>query len=80
MLELGAERARSGAWTEAIAASPELADLAWHAAARGLIDVVRRDRLGDREGARTAAAKLFEDAAGFIGSLAERLAARSAPS
>jgi len=79
MLERGAERARSDAWAEAIAASPELADLAWHAAARGLIDAVRRERLGDRAGAREAAAALFEDAAAFIGTLGERLAAGSAP-
>lgn len=76
ILARGADRARAGSWTDALAASAELADLAWHASARGLLDARRRQRLGDLEGARDAAAGLFEDAAVFVRGLEGRLAAR----
>jgi hypothetical protein len=78
MLERGAAQARSGQWAAALAGSPELADLVWHAAAGDLIDAKRRQRLGDFAGAQAAATALLEDAAAFVRSLGERLAAGAA--
>jgi hypothetical protein len=60
---------------EVLAESPELTDLAWHAAARDLIDAKRRQRLGDEQGARAAAVRLLEDAGAFVRSLDARLGA-----
>jgi hypothetical protein len=74
ILERGAAQARHGAWAEVLAGSPGLADLAWHAAARGLIDAKRRQRLGDAEGAQEAAVRLLEDTGAFVRALDARLA------
>lgn len=79
ILDRGASQASSGAWTEALASSPQLADLAWHAAARELIDAKRRQRLGDARGAAAAAAALLADARTFVRSLEARLAATDSP-
>ena len=79
-LARGAEQARAGSWTGVLAGSADLADLAWHASARGLLDAVRRQRLGDSDGAQEAAVRLFEDASTFIRSLDSRLAAGEVPS
>jgi hypothetical protein len=79
LLLRGASRARTGSWAETLAEAPELADLAWHASARGLIDAKRRQRLGDPEGARTAAVALLEEAGAFVRSLDARLAAGESP-
>jgi hypothetical protein len=80
LLERGAARAQAGGWAEALAESPELADLAWHAAARDLLEAKRRQRLGDPAGAQAVAVALLDDAAVFIRSLGERLTAgASAP-
>jgi len=75
ILDRGAARARGGAWVEVLAESPELTDLAWHAAARDLIDAKRRQRLGDEQGAQAAAVRLLEDAGAFVRSLDARLGA-----
>jgi hypothetical protein len=75
ILGRGAAEARTGRWTQALAESPGLADLAWHASARGLIDAQRRKRLGDEGGARGAVVELLEDAGAFVRSLAARIAA-----
>jgi hypothetical protein len=74
-LARGAEQTRAGSWTAVLSGSADLADLAWHASARGLLDARRRQRLGDLDGAREAAAGLLEDAATFVRSLDARLAA-----
>jgi hypothetical protein len=73
ILGRGAAQARAGTWAEALAESPELTDLAWHAAARDLIDAKRRQRLGDESGAQAAAVGLLEDAGAFVRSLGARL-------
>jgi hypothetical protein len=73
LLGRGAAQARAGSWAEALARSPELADLAWHAAARDLIDAKRRQRLGDEAGAQAAVVGLLEDAGAFVRSLGARL-------
>jgi hypothetical protein len=73
-LERGAAQAREGSWAEALAGSSELADLAWHAAARDLIDAKRRQRFGDIVGAQAAIVGLLEDAGAFVRSLGARLA------
>lgn len=75
ILDRGVSQAASGAWAEALAASPQLADLAWHAAARELIEAKRRQRLGDARGAGAAAAALLDGARAFVRSLEARLAA-----
>jgi len=78
MLGQGAADAHAGSWVEALGASPGLADLAWHTAARGLLDAKRRQRLGDSSGAQAAVVALLEDARAFVLSLRDRLAAGAA--